>query len=387
MKCEGWKEIKLEEFASFRYGKMPDKTRISSTDGMYPVFSGYRMSGFYDESNCGENELIVVARGVGGTGDVKLTPAKCFLTNLSISVSVDEKAAIKEYLYYHFLLNNLRYLDSGSAQSQITISDLQKVRVSLPCITEQKAIADTLSCLDDKIELNNRMNKTLEEMAQEIFKSWFVDFEPFQDGEFIDSELGPIPKGWRVGTLLDIADYLNGLAMQKFRPSDAETGLPVLKIKELRQGQPDESSELCTPTIEAKYVVEDGDVIFSWSGSLLVDIWCGGTCGLNQHLFKVTSTKYDKWFYYLWTKFHLEKFQAIAKDKATTMGHIKREELKKSLVIIPDRTGYAGMDAQMQPIIDQMIACRLQSRKLTEIRDALLPKLMSGEIRVPLEVE
>ena len=109
-----------------------------------------------------------------------------------------------------------------------------------------------------------------------------------------------------------------------------EIGLPVLKIKELRQGSCDDSSELCSLSIKPEYIIHNGDVVFSWSGSLLVDIWCGGTCGLNQHLFKVTSDVYDKWFYYLWTAHHLARFIAIAADKATTMGHIKREELAKS---------------------------------------------------------
>ena len=120
-------------------------------------------------------------------------------------------------------------------------------------------------------------------------------------------------------------------------PKDGETGLPVLKIKELRQGICDASSELCSPSIKSEYIIHDGDIIFSWSGSLLVDIWCGGTCGLNQHLFKVTSNNYDKWFYYLWTAHHLDRFIAVAADKATTMGHIKREELEKVEVIIPSK--------------------------------------------------
>ncbi|MDR0500834.1 MAG: hypothetical protein LBG97_06270, partial [Coriobacteriales bacterium] len=121
-------------------------------------------------------------------------------------------------------------------------------------------------------------------MAQAIFKSWFVDFEPWG---------GVMPEDWTTGSLLDIADYLNGLAMQRFRPTEDEVGLPVLKIKELRQGSCDSSSELCSANVGSDYVVHDGDVIFSWSGSLLVDFWCGGDCGLNQHLFKVTSSKYD----------------------------------------------------------------------------------------------
>lgn len=181
---------------------------------------------------------------------------------------------------------------------------------------------------------------------------------------------------------MDIADYLNGLAMQKYRPKDGETGLPVLKIKELRQGICDASSELCSPSIKSEYIIHDGDIIFSWSGSLLVDIWCGGTCGLNQHLFKVTSNNYDKWFYYLWTAHHLDRFIAVAADKATTMGHIKREELEKVEVIIPSKYDYKRIGASIKPLFDLIISNRIEDRKLTALRNTLLPKIMSGEIDV-----
>ena len=113
-------------------------------------------------------------------------------------------------------------------------------------------------------------------------------------------------KGWEVKSLDEIAEYLNGLAMQKFRPQDDEKSYPVLKIKELRQGFTDNNSDRCARTIDKRYIINDGDVVFSWSGSLLVEIWCGGKGGLNQHLFKVTSGDYEKWFYYNWTDYHLE---------------------------------------------------------------------------------
>ncbi len=168
--------------------------------------------------------------------------------------------------------------------------------------------------------------------------------------------------------------------MQKFRPVDDEIGLPVLKIKELRQGFCDSNSEYCSPSIKPEYIVHDGDVIFSWSGSLLVDFWCGNTCGLNQHLFKVTSNKYDKWFYYAWTNHHLEKFAAIAADMATTMGHIKREELQKAQVVIPNSKDYERIGSLLAPIYDLVVSNRIENRKLSQLRDELLPKLMSGEI-------
>lgn len=191
-----------------------------------------------------------------------------------------------------------------------------------------------------------------------------------------------IPDGWKESSLLGIADYLNGLAMQKYRPKDNEQGLPVLKIKELRQGYCDFSSKLCSPSIKPEYIIHDGDVIFSWSGSLLVDLWCGGTCGLNQHLFKVTSSTYDKWFYYAWTKYHLQKFAAIAADMATTMGHIKREELSKAEVLIPSQSDYNRIGSLLAPLYELVISNRIENRKLASLRDELLPQLMSGQLDV-----
>jgi len=217
------------------------------------------------------------------------------------------------------------------------------------------------------------LNHHLEQMAQAIFKSWFVDFEPFG---------GTCPTHWTHGNLTDIANYLNGLAMQRFRPLPGEKGLPVLKIKELRQGSCDSASELCSPNIRADYLVHDGDVIFSWSGSLLVDFWCGGDCGLNQHLFKVTSTTYDKWFYYAWTHHHLARFVAMAADKATTMGHIKRDALENAEVLIPDAEEYCRLGTILAPLYEQVVNNRIECRRLAELRDTLLPRLMSGELSV-----
>lgn len=358
----------LGSFSEMKYGKMPKKNIISDI-GKYPIFSGYRVVGYCDECNIDEQQLIVVARGVGGTGDVKLTPGACYLTNLSIAVLVDESVALKKYLYYYFLKNNLCYLDSGSAQSQITIGDLKNVEVPLPSLEIQRKIVSVLDAIDKKICNNSEINDNLQQQALSVFRKAFINIEE-------------LPSSWTKGCLLDIADYLNGLAMQKFRPSENEIGIPVLKIKELRQGSCDASSELCSPSIKTEYIIHDGDVVFSWSGSLLVDIWCGGTCGLNQHLFKVTSKTYDKWFYYLWTAHHLERFIAIAADKATTMGHIKREELSKAEVVIPSQNDYEKIGAVLQPMIDLIIANRIENKKLATLRDELLPKLMSGEIDV-----
>ena len=277
------------------------------------------------------------------------------------------------YLYYYFCLEEtkqfVRNIAVGATMPSINTKLLGEVEIALPDLNNQKRIAAVLSSLDDKIENNQKLNDNLYAQAKAIFDNHFINIDA-------------IPAGWRKGNLLDIANYLNGLAMQKFRPQGHEIGLPVLKIKELRQGSCDDSSELCSLSIKPEYIIHNGDVIFSWSGSLLVDIWCGGTCGLNQHLFKVTSDVYDKWFYYLWTAHHLARFIAIAVDKATTMGHIKREELAKAEVLIPCEEDYTSFNSIMQPIFELIISNRIESRKLAALRDELLPKLMTGEIDV-----
>jgi type I restriction enzyme S subunit len=126
--------------------------------------------------------------------------------------------------------------------------------------------------------------------------------------------------------------------------------------------------------------VHDGDVLFSWSGSLEVELWCGGDGALNQHLFKVASKEFPKWYYYLWTLYHLDDFRLIAAGKATTMGHIQRGHLSAAKVLVPPRPLLHAMTCIMSPYIDKIIANRMQSRTLATLRDTLLPKLLSGEV-------
>ena len=276
-----------------------------------------------------------------------------------------------DFLYY--VLANGDFFDYSMATSKGTKmprgdkTSIMQYEVPVFDVDTQRKIASVLRCLDEKIELNSTINKNLEQQAQAIFANEFLS-------------LDTLPEGWKQPSLIDIADYLNGLAMQKYRPTADESGIPVLKIKELRQGCCDNNSELCSPSIKSDYIIHDGDVIFSWSGSLLVDLWCGGICGLNQHLFKVTSNKYDKWFYYAWTKHHLDRFVAVAADKATTMGHIKRDELAKAEVLIPNEADYNRIGALLQPIYEMIISNRIENKKLAATRDILLPKLMNGEI-------
>ena len=278
-----------------------------------------------------------------------------------------------KYLYY--LLSQQAFFDyvmSGAKGCKMPRGDKKQIMqwpVNIPAIDVQKKVVAILSSLDNKIRLNRRIKDNLEEQAKALFNHYFI-----QNTE----NLGE----WQDGVLTDIAQYLNGLAMQKYPAMPNEAGLPVLKIKELGQGQCDTNSDRCSSLIKPEYIISDGTIIFSWSGTLLVDIWCGGKCGLNQHLFKVSSAKYPQWFVFYWTKHHLNKFIRIAKDKAVTMGHIKRCDLEISKVKIPSKQALVNLDKLFSPIFNRMVTCRIENRKLSSLRDTLLPKLMSGEISV-----
>ncbi len=288
------------------------------------------------------------------------------------------------------------------------LSSLRQFRLPLPRVDVQGQIAAVLSTLDDKIELNRRMNETLEAMAQAIFRDWFVDFGPVRrklegatdpvvimgglmpdpasaaelEGLFPDG-LGQneLPLGWTERPLDQIAEFLNGLALQKFPARPGEPSLPVIKIAQLRGGLTDKSNRAATDLPE-RFIVRDGDFIFSWSGSLMAKVWTEGDGALNQHLFKVTSIAYPQWFFARWVLHHMPEFQSIAASKATTMGHIQRGHLSSAATVCPPELLLNEMTRVMGPLWERTIHNDLESRTLAETRDYLLPRLMSGEVRV-----
>ena len=299
----------------------------------------------------------------------------------------------------HDFTEHVLSVQTGTAVPHISAQQIKEFEFLLPHLPEQRAIARILGTLDDKIELNRRMNETLEASARALFKSWFVDFDPvrakmegrhtglpqdiadlFPD-RLVDSELGKIPEGWKVIPLDAIARFQNGLALQRFRPAQNEARLPVVKIAQLRAGEAN-SGEWASATIRPECIIEDGDVLFSWSGSLLVKTWCGGRAALNQHLFKVTSGRHPKWFYLNSLLSHLPAFRRIAQDKATTMGHIRRHHLTDALCVVPPDVVIAGISDTFAWLLERQVANELVGRTSVALRETLLPKLISGEIRV-----
>jgi type I restriction enzyme S subunit len=414
-----WKETTLGECAAWLSGGTPFKGNEAFWFGPIPWVSAKDMKSFrLDDA---EDHISPLAVGNGG----KLVPAGtilllvrgmtlhndvpiCMVTremafNQDIKALRPAKNVDGAFLAYWLLANKPKLLASvdhaGHGTGRLVTDTLKEKPVLLPPLAEQKAIAAVLGALDDKIELNRRMNATLEAMARALFQSWFVDFDPVrakQEGRkptgmddataalfpdsFRESDVGEIPEGWDVLSLDKTAQYLNGLALQKYPPGDGPT-LPVIKIAQLRKGDSC-GADRCNTELPPEYIVQDGDVLFSWSGSLEVELWCGGLGALNQHLFKVTSSEFPKWFYLLWTLHHLSEFRLIAAAKATTMGHIQRGHLTAAKALIPPRPLLLAMTGVMSPLIDQIITNRTQSRTLATLRDTLLPKLLSGEVSV-----
>ena len=313
---------------------------------------------------CLENGKIAQAKGLKDGIGLGSTEFLVFRGKPSISDN--------NFVYYLSRWEEVRAhaeinLDGTSGRQRVPKECFNDLKLILPTdLAEQRAIASILSSLDDKIDLLHRQNATLEKMAETLFRQWIIE-EAKED--------------WENKPLSSIAYFLNGLACQKYPPKNDLEKLPVIKIKELSSGIT-ENSDWATTDIRPEYIVKNGDVIFAWSASLMVKIWDGQDCILNQHLFKVTSDDYPKWFYLLWCKRHLNEFISKAASHATTMGHIKRGDLDEASVLIPSTKELEEMTLATEPLIDKIIENSKQIRTFTTLRDTLLPKLMSGEVRV-----
>ncbi|EMC9372962.1 type I restriction/modification system, specificity subunit [Campylobacter lari subsp. concheus] len=276
-----------------------------------------------------------------------------------------------QFLTYVF--KNKRFIEeietnyvTGAVIPRIVLRDFKEIEITLPPLEEQRQIAIILSSIDDKIELLHEQNKTLEKLAQTLFRHYFIE--------------NPNPS-WQEKPLSEIARFLNGLACQKYPPKNFLDKLPVLKIKELSDGAIGKNSDYASSEIADDYIVNSGNVIFSWSATLMVKIWGGEKSVLNQHLFKVSSDKYPKWFFYYWTKHHLREFITISQAHATTMGHIKRKDLDNAMCKIPKDEYLKKCDLEISPKIQKIENNLNQIRTLENMRDILIPKLLNGEIR------
>ena len=309
------------------------------------------------------------------------------------SAVVDGKY-LNAFMHTRYIQKYFENNASGSGQRYTLSNDtIGNIPVLLPSIDEQHTIGKVLADIDRKIELNKRINDNLEAMAKQLYDYWFVQFDfPNEEGKPYKSSGGAmvwndklkreIPLGWHCGTLLDIAEYTNGLACQKYRPTD-NNKLPVIKIKEMHDGL-SADTEWVKADIPDDVKVFDGDVLFSWSASLEVMLWAYGNGGLNQHIFKVTSKNgYPRSFYFYQLIHYVGVFKQMAEARKTTMGHITQDHLRQSTIALPPNVDIANkLEEKLCPIFDEIVKNNQEIMALTKQRDELLPLLMNGQASV-----
>ena len=306
-----------------------------------------------------------------------------------------KKEAESAYLYSLLMQDDFfTFVMKAPKGSKMPRGDKNHI-LTYPCFDIQHKIevGKFIKSLDDKIALNRRINAKLEAMAKRLYYHWFVQFDfPGTDGKPYKSSGGKmeynatlkreIPAGWEVGNLYDIAEYVNGLACQNYRPKESEKSLPVIKIREMNEGITADTEKV-SASIPGKYRIYAGDILFSWSASLEIKIWTGETGGLNQHIFKVIPKGYfSKGYVYQQLSAYLVNFQKMAESRKTTMGHITSDHIKQSRILIPPKEIISAFTKKTLSIFNYQLSIEKETTKLTALRDRLLPLLMNGQVEV-----
>lgn len=300
---------------------------------------------------------------------------------------------LSEIRFLYYLINNMDLTGyvTGSTIPKLSQSSLSAIKVKIPSLPEQKRISDVLASIDEKIELNNKLNKTLEEMAQAIFKSWFVDFEPFKDGEFIESDLGPIPCGWSIGSLgMSTVTSIVKPGVERFKSkkhylATADvTGTLIDYGSELidfdnrpsrANMQPKANTVWFAKMKNSRKIILVDDFSESFFDNYILST---GFAGINC---------YKKSIYYIWVLISSDHFDDLKNSlcNGTTMEAINNENIEKIRIIVPDTETLVKFNEICRPFFMQVHHNSLENLRLKKIRDFLMPKLLSGEIRVPLE--
>lgn len=403
---------KLGEIADIKQGRYlakEDMAEVRSAEHPVPVHGANGIIGWTDRAMYETGVPLVTCRG-SNSGMVLWASGPLWVSNNAMAI-IPRDGDLR--FAYYCLLNAPPYETvSGSAQPQITRTALSPKLVFWPGTDEQRAISDALSAFDDKIELNRRMNDTLEAMAEAIFRDWFVDFGPVRrklagetDPVVILGNLIPdhvratelaalfpdsfderaLPVGWSEEPVIDQANWVNGAAYKKMHFVLPGEGLPVIKIAELKAGVT-ANTGFTNTDLGSRYRIDDGELLFSWSGnpdtSIDTFIWTGGPAWLNQHIFAVRPNgSRTLGFLFAMLKHLNPAFAEIARDKQTTgLGHVTKEDLKRLRQAVPNKPVEIAFDALMTPIFCKLRSGQTENRILAETRDYLLPRLMSGAV-------
>ena len=425
---DGWLKTTVGEYSPFVYGKA-----IKKDDQRTMGIPVYGSNGIYTYSDSAlvQQHAVIIGRK-GSVGKVHLSTEKCWISDTAFYVIKD---SLDESYFVYYLLSSLglENMNTDAAVPGLNRDNAHRLEIKIPNSIEKRTnLVEPLIKLDQKIHLNNQINQTLESIAQAIFKSWFIDFDPVrakiaakQEGndpelaamcaisgkseveleqmsegdfaelqataalfpdELVESELGEVPKGWELQSLYDTAEFVNGAAFKaKDFSSNTNEGLPIIKIAELKQGL-SAQTKYTNLSFDQKYRVRSGDIFYSWSGSpetsLDVFKWFGGDGWLNQHIFKInTESKGKTYFVYYLLKYLKPTLIRLATNKQTTgLGHITVADMKSLQVIKPEEHLFLRYAKIVAPFYEKESFLKQEIINLAMLRDTLLPKLLSGEI-------
>lgn len=397
------KKVYLSEISEYSTNKISINevgiTNYVSTENLIPEFGGKVIAS-------GLPSIDKVQRY--GVGDVLISNIRPYFKKIwfadsqggasnDVLVIRSKENAINEYLYYALANDDFfSFVMSGAKGTKMPRGDKNHIMtymINLPPLQEQKAIAHILSTLDEKIETNNKINKTLEEMAQAIFKHWFVDFEfPNEDGEpykssggeMVDSELGPIPKGWEVKSIYSLADFIYGAPFSSKLFNERAEGLPLIRIRDLKTGNP---QFYTNEQHRNSTIVEPGDILIGMDAEFKPTVWKGKRAVLNQRvcLLRPRNSNIHRYYLYELVKPHMRSLEFS--KTGTTVIHFGKSDVDSIMIVHPSFNLLKAFNNLITPIHGKLVNISIENRTLASIRDTLLPNLMSGEIRVPIDNE
>lgn len=378
-----WKTYRLGDLCSrIKSGKGIPASEVSTT-GEYPVIGGNGIRGYTNTSNF-NGVCAVVGRQGAYCGNVRFFSGEAYMTEHAV-VIVGNELADTRYLAYLLSIMQLGHLSAQSAQPGLSVQTLSKLSINIPDISTQRRIAGILGSLDDKIELNRRINANLEAQAQLLFRSWFVDFEPFRDGPFVDSELGKIPQGWKVGNYTDIVEIKGG-------------GTPKTGIQEYWNGtipffSPKDVGASCFVLDTEKHITAKGlencnsslfqtnTVFITARGTVGKVVMTGTEMAMNQTNYALLGKQNISQYYVYHITLQLVA-RLLKKANGAVFNAITTRDFTSEQIIIPPFSTIRQFSDVVKPIYENILLNDVQSNRLSALRDTLLPKLMAGEIKI-----
>ena len=396
---EEWKEYRAKDFCATVTDGTHDSPKPITT-GHYLITSKHLKDNRIDFSSANliseEDYQKVILRSaveqydilfsmigtIGNTVQVKQKHVDFAVKNMGI-FKMGRNELKSTWLYYWlnsgYSKNYINQRLAGSTQSYMTLDSLRCFPIMYPGDKNAQLIVSVLKSLDDKIEVNRRINENLEQQAQALFKSWFVDFEPFKDQPFVESELGMIPKGWKIDNIYKYIDVVYGAPYKSALFNDEKNGMPLIRIRDLKTNSPQfYTSEILNTT---EYI-EAGDIVAGMDAEFTPYLWLGDKGVLNQRCCKFKGK--DKWisnyFILFFVKPKLEFVQSY--KTGTTVSHLGKSDIDRFKFITPPLDVVRAFSKIVNPIKEDVVNRALESRRLAELRDTLLPRLMSGELKV-----